>query len=117
MIEIKMAHPKRKPANIVTLSLVNGEMVETPSGDFVRREDHLELIRFYGDYWNYETISKYNFTIRLFDSEAETRLALLDKIKSLKSEIKKLKSELKRNPEPIEKMMKQVLTKLDEVAK
>lgn len=116
MFDIPLTTPKTPP-KITALSLIDGELVESDDGDLIRRKDHKMMISYYNSWHNYEVTDRYNFMARALASEVETRIAMADKIKSLKNEVRKLKLEIKRNPSDLKTIIQQLMVKLDGVEK
>jgi len=121
MFDIPLTKPKTPP-KIPAFSLIDGKLVESDDGDLIRREDHRTMISYYKAWHNYEVTDRYNFMSGTLASEIETRVSLLDQIKSLKAQIRKLKLDHKREinkitPTNIETIMKELIAKLDGVSK
>lgn len=119
MFDIPLTAPK-VPPKISAFSLIDGKLVESDDGDLILRKDHKMMISYYVARHNYEVTDRYNFMARALASEVETRIAMADKIKSLKNEVRKLKLEIKRsqrNPSDLKTIMKELIAKLDGVSK
>lgn len=121
MFDIPLTAPKAPP-KISAFSLIDGKIVESDDGDLILRKDHKMMISYYVAWHNYEVTDRYNFMAGTLASEIETRVSLLDQIKSLKAQIRKLKLDHKREiekitPTKMETIMKELMVKLDKVAK